>query len=178
MYGYTDLDWVGSAIDRKNTSGGCYCLGSTTISWFSKKISSVSLITVEADYIASCSASCEAIWRWKLISTHRKPVFHDKYKHIEKQYFYIRDMVQKGAIKLQYVSTNEKVVYMLTKPLSQVKFEYFYHKLGVVRKDFPREEQWLYYRLFSQGGTMMILQTFLTRKNDEDMDSLCKGGTS
>ena len=27
-------------------------------------------------------------------------VFHDKSKHIEIQYFYIRDMVQKGAIKL------------------------------------------------------------------------------
>ena len=35
------------------------------------------------------------------------PVFHDKMKHIEIRYFYIRDMVQKGAIKLQYVSTNE-----------------------------------------------------------------------
>ena len=27
-------------------------------------------------------------------------VFHDKSKHIEIRYFYIRDMVQKGAIKL------------------------------------------------------------------------------
>ena len=58
-------------------------------------------------------------------------VFHDKSKHIEIQYFYIRDMVQKGAIKLQYVSTNEKVVVVLTRPLSRVKFEYFHDKLGV-----------------------------------------------
>ena len=48
-------------------------------------------------------------------------------------------MVHKGAIKLQYVSTNEQVVYVLTKPLSRVKFEYFHDKLGVVRKDLPQK---------------------------------------
>ena len=42
-------------------------------------------------------------------------------------------MVQKGAIKLQYVSTDEQVSDVLTKPLSRVKFEYFLNKLGVVR---------------------------------------------
>ena len=47
LYEYTDLDWVGSAIDRKSTSGGCYCLGSAMISWFSKKQSSVALSTTE-----------------------------------------------------------------------------------------------------------------------------------
>ena len=50
-------------------------------------------------------------------------VFHDKSKHIEIQYFYIRNMVPKGAIKVQYVSTNEQVVDALIKPLSRVKFE-------------------------------------------------------
>ena len=62
-------------------------------------------------------------------------------KHIEIQYFYIRDMVQKGAIKLQYVSTDEQVVDVLTKPLSRVKFEYFHDKLGVVIKDLPCKEE-------------------------------------
>ena len=67
------------------------------------------------------------------------PVFYDKLKHIEIQYFYIRDMIQKGAIKLQYVSTDEQVVDVLTKLLSRIKFEYFRDKLGVVRKDLPRK---------------------------------------
>ena len=35
-------------------------------------------------------------------------VFNDKLKHIEIRYFYIRDMVQKGAMKLQYVGTDEQ----------------------------------------------------------------------
>ena len=50
-------------------------------------------------------------------------------------------MVQKGAIKLQYVSINEKVVDVLTKTLSQVKFEYCRDNLGVVRKYIPRKEE-------------------------------------
>ena len=109
------------------------------ISWFSRKQSSVALSTAEAEYITSCSASCEAIWLRKLMSglfnleldttvilcdnqscikMIENLVFHDKSKHIEIRYFYIRDMIQKGAIKLQYVSTNEQVVDVLTKPMS------------------------------------------------------------
>jgi hypothetical protein len=50
-------------------------------------------------------------------------VFHDKSKHIEIWYNYIRDMVQRRAVKLQYVGTDEKVPYVLTNALSRVKFE-------------------------------------------------------
>ena len=59
-------------------------------------------------------------------------MFHDKSKHIEIKYQYIRDMVEKGAMNLQYVSIDEQVADVLTKPLSKVKFEYFRDKLGVV----------------------------------------------
>jgi hypothetical protein len=52
---------------------------------------------------------------------------------------YIRDMVQRGALKLQYISTDEQVADVLTKPLSHIKFEYFRDKLGIVRKDPPRK---------------------------------------
>ena len=100
MYGYTDLDWA----DRKSTSGGCFSLGLAMISWLSKKQSSVALSTAEAEYIATYSTSCEAIWIWKLLSylfdlymdatmmlcdnqsymkMKKKPMFHDKMNHIE-----------------------------------------------------------------------------------------------
>jgi hypothetical protein len=155
LYGYTNSDWVGSASDRKSTSGCCFSLGSAMTSWQSRKQSSIALSTTEAEYIATCFASCEAIWLRKLLTSlfdlemeatvilcdnqscinmMENPVFHDKLKHIEIRYHYICDMVQRVAIKLQYVGTNE-----LTKPLSRVKFEYFRDKLGVVRKDLPRK---------------------------------------
>ena len=60
------------------------------------------------------------------------PVFHDKSKHIEIKYHYIKDMVQRGAVKLQYVATDEYIANVLTKPLLRVKFEYFREKLGVL----------------------------------------------
>ena len=59
-------------------------------------------------------------------------MFHDKLKHIKIQYHYIHDMVQRGAVKLQYVGRDEQVRDVLTKPLSRVKFEHFRDKLGVV----------------------------------------------
>ena len=47
--------------------------------------------------------------------------------------------MQKGAIKLYYVSTDEQVDDVLTKPLSRVKFEHFRDNLGVVRKNLPQK---------------------------------------
>ena len=55
----------------------------------------------------------------------KNPVVHDKSKHIEIKYHYIRDMVQRGAVKLQYVATDKQI-------LAIVKFEYFREKLGVL----------------------------------------------
>jgi hypothetical protein len=58
-------------------------------------------------------------------------VFHDRSKHIEMRYHYVRDMVQKNILSIQYVSTSEQTVDILTKPLSLTKFVYFRDKLGV-----------------------------------------------
>ena len=59
-------------------------------------------------------------------------VFHDRSKHIEIKYHYIRDMVQRGAVKLLYVATEEHIADVLTKPLARRKFEYFRERLGVL----------------------------------------------
>jgi hypothetical protein len=128
LSGYTDADWEGSVADRKSTSGCCFSLGSAMISWQSRKQSSISLSTVEEKYIAACSASYEAIWLRKLltglfdlevraivilcdnqsyIKMVENHVFHDRSKHIEIRYHFIRDMLQRGALKLQYISTDE-----------------------------------------------------------------------
>jgi hypothetical protein len=59
-------------------------------------------------------------------------VFHDRLKHIEIRYYYIRDMVHRGEMRLQFVTTEDQVTYVFTKPLSRTKFKYFRDKLGVV----------------------------------------------
>jgi hypothetical protein len=50
-------------------------------------------------------------------------------------------MVQKGAVKLQYVSIDGQIVNVFTKPLSKIKFEYFKDKLGMVQKEFPHKRE-------------------------------------
>jgi hypothetical protein len=59
-------------------------------------------------------------------------VFHDKSKHIEIKYHYIRDMVQMKTVHVQYLSTHEQIVDIFTKPLAKTKFEYFCEKLGLM----------------------------------------------
>ena len=67
----------------------------------------------------------------------KNPVFHDKSKHIKIKYHYTRDMVQRGAMKLQYVATDDQIADVLTKPLARVKFEYFRENLGVLQIEVP-----------------------------------------
>ena len=49
------------------------------------------------------------------------------------KYHYIKDMVQRGAIKLNCIVTNEQIADVLKKPLSLTKFTYFPDKLGVAK---------------------------------------------
>jgi hypothetical protein len=66
------------------------------------------------------------------------PIFDDRSKHIEIKYHYIREMVERRAVELQYTSTDEQIANILTKPLSRVKYEYFRDKLGVLLNVHPR----------------------------------------
>jgi len=60
------------------------------------------------------------------------PTFNDKLKHIEIKYHFIQDMVQRGAMKLQYISIDEEIVNILTKHLFRENFVYFGDKLGMM----------------------------------------------
>ena len=60
LCGYSDSDFAGYKVDRKSTSGCCQYLGSSLISWHSKKRNSVSLSAAEDEYIAAgaCCSQC------------------------------------------------------------------------------------------------------------------------
>jgi hypothetical protein len=59
-------------------------------------------------------------------------MFHERSKHIEIKYYFIRDKVQEGEVKLQYIPTDEQTTDILKKPLSRIKFTYFREKMGIV----------------------------------------------
>jgi len=64
------------------------------------------------------------------------PVFHGRSKHIGIKYHFIRDCVQKGVVKLEYIPTDKQVADILTKALPRGKHDYFKYKMGVVRNTF------------------------------------------
>ena len=63
-------------------------------------------------------------------------MFHDRSKHIEIRYHFIRDCVQRGVVKLEYISTDEQVADILTKFLPRGKHVFFKDKMGVVKNTF------------------------------------------
>jgi len=50
---FSNSDYVGCKLDRKSTSGTCHILGSSLISWTSKKQACVALSTAVAEYIVA-----------------------------------------------------------------------------------------------------------------------------
>ena len=57
----------GCVNDRKSTSGYVFLLGSRAISWSSNKQATTTLSSTEAKYIAVTSATCEAVWRRRML---------------------------------------------------------------------------------------------------------------
>eukprot|EP00253_Pinus_taeda_P023271 PITA_23271 len=110
LEGFTDSDWRGSEKDGRSTTGGCFNLGSSMVSWMSKKQETVALSSAEAEYVAACEVRREAVWLRKILSDlfagpldptfihcansscirlSEDPIFHGKTKHINNKYHYI-----------------------------------------------------------------------------------------
>jgi hypothetical protein len=70
------------------------------------------------------------------IKLSENPVFHDRSKHIEIRYHFIQDWVQRGAVQLQYIPTDDQVADILTKALPRGKHVFFRDKMGLVRNTF------------------------------------------
>jgi hypothetical protein len=123
------------------------------ISWASRKQKFVTLSTTEVEYMEACEACTEEIWLRKLISDlfdqilestiiycdnqsyirlSEQPMFHERSKQIEIKYYFIRDKVQEGEVKLEYIPTDKQTTEILTKPLSRINFAYFLEKMGIM----------------------------------------------
>jgi hypothetical protein len=51
LHGFLNADFAGCRLDRKSTSGTCQFLGSSLVSWSSRKQTSVAQSTTEAEYV-------------------------------------------------------------------------------------------------------------------------------
>ena len=122
---YSYADWAGNADDRKRTIGGCFYVGANLVIWMSKKQNVISLSTVEAEYIAVGSYCSQLFWMKRFLGDYRisqdtvvvycgnssaidiskNHVQHSKTKHIKIRYHFIRDLVERKIMVLEYIPT-------------------------------------------------------------------------
>ena len=124
LQAYSDADWAGDPTDHQFTTGYCFLLGYSLISWRSKKQTVVACFSTEAEYRALAATTAELIWlRWLLqdlgvdwftatklhcdnrsaIQISHNDVFHERTKHIEIDCHFIRHHLLQGILTLQSV---------------------------------------------------------------------------
>ena len=63
MHGFIDSDWAGCYDTRRSHSGNCFMLGSSCISWVSKKQATVATSSCEAEYRPAFTTTVECVWQ-------------------------------------------------------------------------------------------------------------------
>ncbi|WVZ57844.1 hypothetical protein U9M48_008182 [Paspalum notatum var. saurae] len=126
LRGFSDADHAGCRIDRKSTSGTCQLLGTSLVSWSSRKQASVSLSTTEAEYIAAASCCSQLLWMKATLSD-----FGLRTKHIDVRFHFLRDHYEKGDIDLVHVASKNQLADIFTKPLEFGAFVRLRGELGV-----------------------------------------------
>jgi hypothetical protein len=128
-------------------------LGECLVSWLRKKQSSVSLSTVEVEYIAVASCCTQVLWKKQTltdiqvqydepipiycdntsaISISKNPVMNSKKKHIAIKYHFLWEQVAEKNIRVEYVCTKDQVEEIFTKQLPREAFEYLHQRLGLI----------------------------------------------
>ena len=118
----------------------------------SKKQNSVSLSTAEAEYIAAGSCCSQLLWMKKVLTDYeisqdtmvvycdnssaidisKNPMQHSKTKHIEIRYHFIRDLVERKIVYLEYIPTERQNADIFTKSLDRSTFETLRQVIGVI----------------------------------------------
>jgi hypothetical protein len=69
----------------------------------------------------------------------KNPVHHERSKHIETKYHYIRKSVEDGKIVLEQIPTGDQLADILTKSLARVKFQELWDRIGVINIKFQHQ---------------------------------------
>jgi hypothetical protein len=153
LIGYTDSNHGDKfSSDAKSTSGYSFHMAGATVSWSSKKQKTTATSSTEAEYIAQCNATKEAVYLRQLlnelghpekgstliygdnqaaIALAYKPAVQTRSRHIEFKQHYTREKVEDGTISLSYLPTQQMVADGFTKPLKPDGFDAFRRSLGM-----------------------------------------------
>ncbi|XP_020530431.1 uncharacterized protein LOC110008268 [Amborella trichopoda] len=123
---YADADWAGDPNTCRSTIGYCVFLGSSLISWKTKKQDIVSKSSSKDEYRATSSVDSEIVWIHALfnefgisisnptplyadnqsaIKIACNPIFHKRTKHINLDCHYVHDGYLDGTLSLPYISS-------------------------------------------------------------------------
>lgn len=149
LKGFADADWAPVKIVVVPR----LFIGSSLISWRSKKQPTISRSSAEAEYRALALATCEMMWLSQLLRDLRitrvsipvlysdstaaiyiatNPVFHERTKHIELDCHTVREKLEKGLLRTLHVRTVDQVADILTKPLFPHQFQHLISKMSMI----------------------------------------------
>jgi len=149
---YSDADWTGCPDSRRSTSGYCVYLGDTLVSWSSKRQTTVSHSSAEAEYRAVAHVVAECCWIRQLLQELHlplskatvvycdnvsavymtaNPVHHRRTKHIEIDIHFVRENVALGQVRVLHVPSSHQFADIMTKGLPVQLFIDFRSSLGV-----------------------------------------------
>jgi hypothetical protein len=149
---YSDADWAGCPDTRRSTSGYCIFLGPSLISWSSKRQTTVSRSSAEAEYRAIANAVSECSWLRHLLGEllckvpsatvafcdnissvymSKNPVHHRRTKHIELDIHFVREKVAIGELRVTHVPSARQLADVFTKGLPSALFNDFRDSLSV-----------------------------------------------
>jgi hypothetical protein len=152
LSGNVDADWGGNHDSFKSTSGYCFYLGSSLISWSSKAQSTTATSSTYAEYIAAYHATAECLWirsflsELNLLDSLPTEIFCDnepaikiaqyhmitpRSKHFDTKYHFVREQVEQATIALTHCPGKDNVADLFTKPLARVKFNHYCKQLGM-----------------------------------------------
>ncbi|KHJ33851.1 putative effector [Erysiphe necator] len=157
---YTDADWASDVTDRKSLSGGVGMFYGGPFCWMSRKQRCVARSSCESEYISQSTYAMQGQWAAQIfrdfsmpeyigsnsktvdmrgdiqgaIALVKNPQLHERSKHIDVCYHHIRDLSEKGKLKIEYIPTADIPADGLTKPLTRIAFERFKNQLGITHE--------------------------------------------